>query len=112
MRGWQRRSSLAAGFCPGDRGGHTVECEFRLRCPGGRRDRLDPAVSPLYADLSGLPPVYTFQGDHDLFLPDVTLLNRRINQGGGHSTFTVAEGGFHVYVGAPWPTWCSSATPN
>lgn len=23
---WQRRSSLAARFCPGDRGGRTVEC--------------------------------------------------------------------------------------
>ena len=40
----------------------------------------------------------------DLFLPDVTLLNRRINQGGGQSTFTVAEGGFHVYVGVPLDT--------
>jgi hypothetical protein len=39
-----------------------------------------------------------------LFLPDVTLLNRRINQGGGQSTFTVAEGGFHVYVGVPLDT--------
>src|ERR1700742_1339322 len=60
---------VSSGFCPGDRGGHTVECEFRLRCPGaGRRDRHDPAVSPLYADLSELPPVYIFQGDHDFFL--------------------------------------------
>jgi hypothetical protein len=34
----------------------------------------------------------------------VTLLNRRINQGGGQSTFTVTEGGFHVYVGVPLDT--------
>lgn len=43
-----------------------------------------------------------FQGDRDLFLPDVTLLHQRIRQAGGDSTLTIARGGFHVYVGAPW----------
>jgi len=68
----------------------------------GSRDPADPAVSPIHADLAGLPPVSIFQGDRDLFLPDVTLLDQRIRQTGGDSSLTVAKGGFHVYVGAPW----------
>jgi RND superfamily putative drug exporter len=68
----------------------------------GRRVTTDPAVSPLYADLGHIPAVSIFQGDHDLFLPDVTLLDQRIRQAGGASTLTIAPGGFHVYVGAPW----------
>jgi RND superfamily putative drug exporter len=68
----------------------------------GQHATTDPVVSPLYADLSHLPPACIFQGDRDLFLPDVSLLHEHIVQAGGTSTLTIARGGFHVYVGAPW----------
>ncbi|WP_231988660.1 alpha/beta hydrolase fold domain-containing protein [Mycobacterium sp. 1274761.0] len=68
----------------------------------GRREPTDPAVSPLLGNLAGLPPLHVFQGDHDLFLPDVQLLDRLVRQAGGASTLTVVPGGFHIYVGAPW----------
>jgi acetyl esterase/lipase len=60
----------------------------------GRRAATDPVISPLYADLGRLPPVSIFQGDHDLFLPDVALLDQRIRQAGGTNTLTIAPGGF------------------
>jgi epsilon-lactone hydrolase len=68
----------------------------------GTRELTDPAVSPLHANLAGLPPITIFQGDRDLFLPDVAVLDRRIRQAGGDCRMNIAEGGFHVYMGAPW----------
>ncbi|TDZ96392.1 alpha/beta hydrolase [Mycobacteroides salmoniphilum] len=68
----------------------------------GSRDTADPAVSPLYADVAGLPPTQTFIGDHDILLPDAQQLHHRILEAGGASRLTVAKGGFHVYVGVPW----------
>jgi monoterpene epsilon-lactone hydrolase len=68
----------------------------------GRRDVTDPSVSPIYANMSGLPPVSIFQGGHDLLLPDAALLCERIQEAGGSSSLVVAEDGFHVYVAAWW----------
>ncbi|WP_157897084.1 alpha/beta hydrolase [Mycobacteroides salmoniphilum] len=68
----------------------------------GSRSTTDPAVSPLRASLAGLPQVHTFIGDHDILLPDAELMHRSIQHEGGKSTLTIAKGGFHVYVGAPW----------
>jgi monoterpene epsilon-lactone hydrolase len=86
--------------------GDTMLASAGLRTCGqwwaGVRDPADPVVSPLYADLTGLPPATIFQGDRDLFLPDVMLLDQRIRESGGISSLVVARGGFHVYVGAPW----------
>lgn len=68
----------------------------------GSRNTTDPAVSPLYADLGGLPPVHTFIGDHDILQPDAQELHHRIREAGGASRLTIAKGGFHVYMGVPW----------
>lgn len=68
----------------------------------GHRDTSDPAVSPLYSDLIGLPPMHTFIGDHDILMPDAVQLHRKIRDAGGASRLTIAQGGFHVYMGIPW----------
>lgn len=62
----------------------------------------DPAVSPLFADLAGLPPVHIFQGGCDILAPDVQLLASELRQLGNPGTFTFVPGAFHVYVGAVW----------
>jgi epsilon-lactone hydrolase len=75
----------------------------------GRHDTTNPLVSPLYGDLGGLPPITTFQGDHDLFLPDVRRMHDSISRAGGANSLTVAAGGFHVYVGATWTPEAATA---
>lgn len=62
----------------------------------------DPLVSPLFADLSGLPPVHVYQGDHDILYADAEELTRRILRAGSPAELRVTRGGFHVFVGAPW----------
>jgi acetyl esterase/lipase len=51
-----------------------------LFLPGG--DLRDPAVSPLHADLSGLPPIYIQVGDHEVLLDDSTRLCERLQAAG------------------------------
>lgn len=66
----------------------------------GDLDPRDPRVSPLFGDLGGLPPVYTYQGDRDVLLPDAKTLTRRVQEAGGRAELRIARGGFHVHVAA------------
>jgi acetyl esterase/lipase len=48
----------------------------------GDRDRRDPSASPLYADLTGLPPLYIQTGDADLLMDDSTRLASKARKAG------------------------------
>ena len=65
-------------------------------------DPRDPRVSPLFADLDGLPPVHIFQGGRDVLAADAQLLADRLRQAGNAGTFTLVPTGFHGYLGAFW----------
>ncbi|UFS59230.1 alpha/beta hydrolase [Subtercola endophyticus] len=68
----------------------------------GEMDVRSPLVSPLFGALDGLPPVYTYQGDHDILLADAKKLTRGIRSAGGHAELRLYRGAIHVFVGAPW----------
>lgn len=68
----------------------------------GGRPLTDPAVSPLHADLAGLPPAHLFAGDQEILFPDIAALHDKIRLARGSSTLTVARGGFHDYPIALW----------
>ncbi len=65
-------------------------------------DLRHATVSPLHADLTGLPPVHTYQGGRDILAADVNLLADRLRRAGNPGTFTFVAGAFHDYVGAFW----------
>ena len=78
-----------------------------LRVPGlawagrawaGDLDPADPRVSPLYGDLSALPPMLIFQGDADILGPDTIEFARKAARAGVDVRLRVEPGGFHVYV--------------
>ena len=78
-----------------------------LRVPGlawaGRAwardlDPADPRISPLYGDLSALPPMLIFQGDADILGPDTIEFARAAARAGVDVRLRVEPGGFHVYV--------------
>lgn len=60
--------------------------------------REDPLVSPLFADLSGLPPVLTFVGGDEIMLSDSVLLHEKLLESGVKSELSVAEGFWHAYL--------------
>jgi len=49
----------------------------------GERAKDDPMVSPLYADLSDLPPIFLQYGEYEVFRPHIEDFINRIRKSGG-----------------------------
>lgn len=58
----------------------------------------DPAVSPLYADLAGLPPVLFTVGTRDPLLDDSLFMAQRWRAAGNRSELAIYPGGAHVFL--------------
>jgi epsilon-lactone hydrolase len=57
----------------------------------------DPRVSPINADLSGLPPMLIHVGDHEVLLDDSTRLAERAKAAGVDATIEVWDEMIHVW---------------
>jgi phosphinothricin tripeptide acetyl hydrolase len=66
-----------------------------LYCGGRALD--DPALSPLFGDLSGLPPLLIQVGSDEILLDDARELHLRAKAAGTDSTLEVWQGMFHVW---------------
>jgi acetyl esterase len=66
-----------------------------------RRD--DPDISPLYADLRGLPPVVLAVGTADSLVDDTMFLASRLLAAGVETELVVVPGGEHAFDMAPVP---------
>jgi len=67
--------------------------------PAGRR--LDPDVSPLYADLAHLPPALFTVGTMDLLLDDSLFMHARWVAAGNRGELAVYPGGAHAFTAFP-----------
>jgi acetyl esterase/lipase len=68
----------------------------------GDRDTRDPMASPLFADLSGLPPLLVQVGGDETMLDDSRIFAERAKAAGVDVTFQLYEGMWHVHhSGAP-----------
>lgn len=74
-----------------------------LEAWAGERELDDPLVSPLFGDLSGLPPIHVFSGTRDICWPDAKVLEQRARAAGTEIHLHVAEGSPHVHVLLPTP---------
>jgi acetyl esterase/lipase len=63
----------------------------------------DPAVSPLFGDLAGLPPIALFAGTNDLVFPDSDRLRARAREAGVDLTYREYLGLFHIWPMAGIP---------
>jgi hypothetical protein len=57
----------------------------------------NPLVSPLYADLAGLPPLLVHVGDYESFLDDATRVTQRDEDGGVQGQLKVWPEAFHAF---------------
>lgn len=63
-----------------------------------RRDQVhDPLVSPVYADVRGLPPTYIQVGDDEILLSDATRLADKLRDAGVPVDVDVYEEMWHVF---------------
>lgn len=64
-------------------------------------ERRDPALSPLYADLSALPPVLMIVGELDPLLDDSVLLAERLRASGAEVELNLAPEAPHAFNRLP-----------
>ncbi len=76
--------------------------EIGKRWVGGLEDK-DNLVSPLFASFIGLPDVLLYVGTHELFLPDVRLLKKRLEADGVTVKYLEAKKMNHIYPLYPIP---------
>lgn len=60
-------------------------------------DPLDPLVSPLLGDLSGLPPMYLFMGTHEILLPYARRFFDKAAASGARLEYYESENMMHVW---------------
>lgn len=68
----------------------------------GERDRSSPLISPLFADLSGLPPLLIQVGTDEILLDDATRCAERARQAGVEVSLEVWDEMFHVFQLVPF----------
>lgn len=69
----------------------------------GSHDPHNPLISPLFADLRGLPPLLIHVGDHEVLLDDAVQFGQRAANVGVEVETVVWPGMFHVFhIGVPF----------
>lgn len=61
-------------------------------------DRKDPYASPLFGDLSGMPPSLLFAGANELLRSDAERLYEKLTAAGAKAELSVAPDRWHAYV--------------
>ena len=68
---------------------------------GGAEDRTDPDISPLYADLRGMPPAIFSVGTLDPLLDDSLFMAARWRAAGNHAELRVWPEAIHGFIAFP-----------
>jgi epsilon-lactone hydrolase len=68
----------------------------------GDRDPSDALISPINANLVGLPPMYVYQGGRDILLPDARRFAAKARSAGQLLELRIFPAGVHDFVGAGW----------
>ena len=73
------------------------DSRFHARQYVGNNDPRAALVSPIYADLHGLPPILIHVGDREILLSDALRLAERAREDGVDVELKVWEGMWHVW---------------
>jgi epsilon-lactone hydrolase len=83
------------GFLPSIMGRRTVPETLDTYCTG--TDRTDPLLSPIYGDLSGLPPMMLMTSTRDQLLSQTVLTDVALRHAGVEVDLRVYEGMMHAF---------------
>ena len=79
----------------------TALCRWFADMYANGTDLTDPDVSPMYADLTNMPPAYFAVGTLDPLLDDTLLFAARWTAAGNVADLNVVPGAAHGFAGAP-----------
>ena len=83
-------------------GGRRLAEEFLVEAyAGGVADRADPDVSPIFADLTGLPPSLLVVGDDDILFEDNLHMAMRLSAAGGDVDLRIYPESPHGFTSFP-----------
>lgn len=68
------------------------------------QDYENPLISPLFGELTGLPPTYIQVGNNEILLNDSTKLHKRMIRANVSVKLDVYEGMWHVFQMSPFKT--------
>ena len=74
------------------------ELAFDAASYAGGESLTNPYISPLYGDLTGLPPSLLFAGSAELLLDDMTAMFERLRAAGCQARRFIAPEMWHAYV--------------
>lgn len=60
-----------------------------------------PMLSPMFADLTGLPPLHIYQGTNDILCPDAKKFTKKAKEQGVICNLNIYENAFHVFMAIP-----------
>ena len=78
-----------------------LSCEglmFSAKAYAGETPLTDPFISPLFGDLTGLPPSLMFVGADEILQDDAVLMAEKLTAHGSPCVLQIAEGMWHAYV--------------
>lgn len=61
-------------------------------------DRTDPLVSPLFGDMTGMPPSIIFVGGDEVMMSDAALMHEKLLASGCRSRLTIKPEMWHAYI--------------
>lgn len=84
--------------------GRLIADEYFLEAyVGSAPDRTVPDISPIFADLAGLPPVLMVVGEEDVLLPDNEAMATRLSAAGVDVDLRAYPASPHGFTGHPTP---------
>lgn len=81
--------------------GGLAQDAFALYTNHGATDARNPLVSPLYANVQGLPPTLLLTGSEEALLSDSTRMADRLKAAGVKVKLEIWPGMWHDFVGSP-----------
>lgn len=72
--------------------------DFYAKCYAGENDKASPYISPLFGELTSMPPSLIFAGEDEILLDDSLRLNRRLLESGCRSRLITKPERWHAYL--------------
>ncbi len=97
MSPWTDLACSGASYAMKDPLAPEGSCEIFSRYYAGSHDLREPLISPLYGDLTGLPPLLIYVGEREAMLDDARSFAAKAERAGVDATLRAEKGMVHCF---------------